>query len=259
MDRKRYKVPFRRGNVPSWICPTCKKGIIKIIPNAFNQEERALSRQARGHEDWEPEWVEYVYSCLLRCSNDACNEIVASSGIGCFDWEPDQDRHEQKWFDYFYVKYFVPHLQLIEIPKNTPEEIVHEMNQSFKLFFCNPSSSLNHIRIAVELILTDFKIKKYIIVRKKRHFISLHKRIDLLPSKFEHLKEELVAIKWLGNAGSHSHKEITIDDVMDAYEIMEFVLKELYEKKAKAVKKLAKKINKNKGPKNSKKKESFDF
>ena len=54
--------------------------------------------------------------------------------------------------------------------------------------------------------------------------------------------------QWLGNAGSHSNHEVTLDDVMDAYEMMEAVLTQLYEPKGDSVKKLVKEINKKKGP-----------
>ena len=50
-----------------------------------------------------------------------------------------------------------------------------------------------------------------------------------------------MAVKWLGNAGSHSHKTISADDVLDAYEIMEEILKKIYITKSEEVKKLAKK------------------
>lgn len=48
------------------------------------KEERRDSRD-HSHEAWEPEWIQYVYSCLLVCSNDQCKEVVASSGsTDCF-------------------------------------------------------------------------------------------------------------------------------------------------------------------------------
>ncbi len=64
----------------------------------------------------------------------------------------------------------------------------------------------------------------------------------------ENYKEFLLAIKWLGNAGSHPDI-ITTDDVMDTYEIMEHVLENIYENKEKNIRKIAKRINKRKGPK----------
>jgi len=58
----------------------------------------------------------------------------------------------------------------------------------------------------------------------------------------------ILAIKWLGNAGSHGHAEVTMDDVMDAYELTEHILEEIYEPKLKKLKAIAKKVNKKKGP-----------
>jgi hypothetical protein len=70
----------------------------------------------------------------------------------------------------------------------------------------------------------------------------------MLPSKHNNLKELLVAIKWLGNAGSHNSTEITRDDVLDAYEIMALVLKQVLSSDEAHVKKMVKEINKKKGP-----------
>ncbi len=56
-----------------------------------------------------------------------------------------------------------------------------------------------------------------------------------------------MAIKWLGNAGSHCGDKMTFDDVFDGYDMLSFILDELYDNKHEHVKKLAKKINKKKG------------
>ncbi len=80
-------------------------------------------------------------------------------------------------------------------------------------------------------------------------FIPLHRRIQLLPTTLQHVQDLFFAIKWLGNAGSHSNSPVTMDDVFDAYELMEELLTEVYANKRKHVKSLAKKINKRKGPK----------
>ena len=118
--------------------------------------------------------------------------------------------------------------------------------QSFELFFCNPPSSANHIRVALEKLLNHLKVKQYEIIKGRKRFISLHKRIEIISTKYRGLKEDFLALKWLGNAGSHSHKIIMIDDVIDAYEIFESVLHELF--KSKSIRKLVKQINKKKGP-----------
>ncbi|MGB3133805.1 MAG: DUF4145 domain-containing protein, partial [Candidatus Macondimonas sp.] len=83
----------------------------------------------------------------------------------------------------------------------------------------------------------------------KRRFISLHQRIALLPPKYAHLKDLILAIKWLGNAGSHDGgSEVTLDDVMDSYELTEHILQEVYAPKLEKLQKIAKNVNKKKGP-----------
>lgn len=151
--------------------------------------------------------------------------------------------------DYFKPLFFNPHLKLIQIPEQTPEKVSDSLNESFKLFFSSPSAASNHLRAAIEGLLTDFKVKRYETSGGKRRIISLHRRINLLPGKFNDLKELFYAVKWLGNAGSHSGETLTVDDVMDAYEIIEHILAEVYDSKSTKVKTLAKKVNKAKGPK----------
>jgi hypothetical protein len=122
------------------------------------------------------------------------------------------------------------------------------LNESFKLFFSSPSAASNNVRIAIEELLTELKVKRFNVSKGRRLFINLHQRIESLPAKYAQFKDMILAIKWLGNAGSHGHSEVTIDDAMDAYELTEHILKEIYEPKAKKLKALAKKVNKKKGP-----------
>lgn len=149
--------------------------------------------------------------------------------------------------DVFRPKFFEPHLKLIEIPSKCPKQIVDPLNESFKLYFSAPGAASNSVRVAIEELLTELKVKRFDIVKKKRRMISLHQRISLLPAKHVELKEMLTAIKWIGNAGSHGGERITHDDVLDAFELTEHVLGEIYSPKAKLAA-LAKKVNKKKGP-----------
>lgn len=255
MDIKLYKLPFSKERFPSWVCPTCGKYALKIKKDTFTSVETSGSSQARGHDEWDPQWIEYVYSCLLVCSSEACKEVVANSGEGFVDVDFEYDENgqlDQKWADFFRPKFFHPHLKLFSLPQGVPKDVVEEINQSFELFFCNPPSASNHIRIALENLLTYMKVKRFETRNGKKIFLNLHKRIDLIPVKYQNLKDFCLAIKWLGNAGSHSDRKITLDDVMDAYEIMDEVLKGLFEKKQEHIKKLVKTINKKKGPKGKK-------
>lgn len=252
MDRKAFKISFKKLGVTKFPCPSCGKGLLSIKKDTFKCKETNSSANAHRDEEWGPEYINYVYSCLLECTNSVCKDNISSTGIGSVDQDysyNEEGQTEVEYADFFRPNFFTPHLKIFTIPINTPESVSSEINISFALFFADSSSSANHIRIALENLLTHLKVKKFKAVGGKRLHLSLHSRIELLPKSFDHVKDIFMAIKWLGNAGSHSQHAVTIDDVLDAYELMEELLVEVFTKNRKAVKTLAKKINKKKGPK----------
>jgi hypothetical protein len=251
VDRKIFKTPTSVSNPSQWPCPTCSKGVLKTQKTHSRIEEIKKSKNMHNHPDWEPEWITLTISAMHECTNPECKEKVAYIGVG----QPVENQgfdsdgtpylnHENEYVP----KFFFPHLNIFQIPPNTPIEIKSEIEKSFSLFFASPSATSNHTRRAIELLLTHLKVKRYgTTKKKKRYIIPLHQRIELLPKKLHNLEDLFMAIKWLGNAGSHPSK-ISIDDVMDSYDILEEIFKELFEKRRKRVKNLAKKINKKKGP-----------
>ena len=143
--------------------------------------------------------------------------------------------------------YFYPNLKFFNIPNGTPEDVVDEVNKSFALFFSDPSSAVSHIRISLEYLLNNLTIKRYINTGKGRKYLALHNRIDLLPKRYDHVKELFLAVKWIGNAGSHSNKEVGKNNVFDCYELMSELLSEVISNRSEKTKALAKQINKKKG------------
>lgn len=233
------------------MCPTCGKGTLRIVDGSFVSAELKSSRDEHSHEAWDPEWIRYVYSCSLDCSNVKCKERVVSAGTGHVDSYAvvdDAGDVDLEYADFFRPQFFEPPLVIIPIPQACPDSVRTPLVESFRLFFCSPSAASNSIRVTVESLLTELHVKRYDVRGGRRVFLSLHHRISLLPSKYSDLKDMLLAIKWLGNAGSHETGAVTLDDVMDAYELIAHVLEELYMTKTKALKAMAKRINKKKGP-----------
>ena len=237
-----------------WNCPSCGKGFLKIKKDTFHHEETRDSQKAQSSEDWMPEWFESLYSCLLECNNPACKDIVSSSGVGFLEQYIDFDQKGTSFHDYrecYFPKYFSPNLKIFDYQKSIPDEVKFELENSFSLFFCDPPSSANHIRMALENLLTCMKIKQFRIQNRKRSYLSLHDRIKLLPKKYQDIQEIFLAVKWLGNAGSHSGTTVSSDDVLNAYELMEKLLTEVFDDESNKIKELAREINKNKGPSKS--------
>jgi hypothetical protein len=222
------------------------------MKDSFHFAERRLSREAHQSDAFDPDWIEYTYSGLLQCTNDQCKENVSSSGVGGVDLDVVFGRDgepDQSWEDFFRPKYFEPPLAIIDIPSECPVSVSEPLQESFRLFFCSPAAASNNVRIALEALLTELGVKRFVVKGGKRQFLNLHFRIGLLPPKHSELRDLLFAIKWLGNAGSHANSSVTLDDVMDAYELVDHVLQELFAQKAKKAKALAKLVNKKKGPK----------
>ncbi|GKW27521.1 hypothetical protein PEC331060_06990 [Pectobacterium carotovorum subsp. carotovorum] len=80
---------------------------------------------------------------------------------------------------------------------------------------------------------------------------SLHGRIEALPERFNEHKAALMAIKWLGNAGSHALDRVNPFDIDQAYRIIEFVLSKLYAGSTKSIKQLAADLDKRFRPEQS--------
>jgi hypothetical protein len=217
LDRKQLMLPFLLASPPDWTCPTCNKGVLLIKEDSFVKQETRQSKLEWTHEAWDPDWIRYVYSCVLQCNNAKCKEHVFSVGTGTVGYNLEEDsngRIEQVTDDFFIPRFFEPHLCIIQIPENCPASISNPLKESFNLFFSSPNAAANNIRIAIEELLTELRVKRFIITKgRQRRPINLHQRIDLLPAKYAKHKDMMLAIKWLGNAGSHDHGKVTANDV----------------------------------------------
>ncbi len=250
LDKRLLTSGFENNQSNYWHCPKCSHGYLKIEKDTFICRETASSERYHTSVNWELTCINYIYSCIFKCSNYDCNERFSSSGVGSvefIDVEEDDGYQRKIYGDYFQPYYFYPPLQIINISSNVPKNIADKLMKSFELFFCSPSSSANYARSALELILTKLKIPKTTIKNHKRVKLNLHNRIDKLPEKYKALKETLIAIKWIGNEGSHSNEELTKDNVLELYEILEYALNEIFDNKTQNLKKKVKKINKAKG------------
>jgi len=247
-----WKNPFKTTEVPGWTCPTCDKGILQASKKDFTVIESPSSVEAHSHEAWEPDWITGHFSGLLKCSNERCGDRIGIIGEMSMTDEPDDD-YDGSYFGLKFVEilnptYFFPHLKIFQIHPDVPEEIKEAINNSFKLYWVDTASCANKIRIVVELIMDEQKIQSTYIERKKRKVYNLHKRIELFKSKKAEEADLFMAIKWIGNSGSHKGQDLTKDDLLDAYEILSHVTAKLYEKTSKRIKAITKKINLRKKP-----------
>lgn len=242
---------FTKTAVPSIPCPSCHEGRLVHSKGFVQESTNAWTKRNHNEVDWDNEWTQSHFSAVLLCSNSTCKEAVHMVGEGRVEEvnvEIDDHYGPMGQLDtVFTPMYFVPPLQIFDCPSMTPETVRQQVMASFAVFFSDASSSANRVRSAVEFLLTSLKVPKKVKTKKgKFQTLTLHGRIERLGAKYANIKDLLLAVKWIGNTGSHA-TEISRVAVMDAYDMLEHCLDLLYgEKKDLMI--LAKAINRKKGP-----------
>jgi hypothetical protein len=249
MKRQLWQQSLSRSTCPPWPCSICKSGVLVLVPKSLSHEETVSSSSAHSHDAFEPDWIEYAFMAWAQCSNAKCKQKYAISGRGGVTPEVVDDEGSWSWEDFFDPKHCFPALRVIEIPAACPENVVNELEASFELFWINPAACAGRIRVALEHLMNHMGVPKR---RKKKdgsfHELSLHGRIEAFAGKDKTSGSHLMALKWLGNAGSHEGG-VKADDLLDAFEVLEHVLQEVIDGKAAKISKLARKLLKAHGKK----------
>jgi len=249
MNRNDWREDFdlSEGQPIPWPCPACAQRALSVASGSIHIEETASSKAATSEEAWDPEWTERRFVCLLKC---ACSETVAVAGVQHVEeafFATARNGEHTVYIDVSKPRFFEPALRIIEVSANVPREIRDELETSFVVFWCDLESCANRLRASVEKLMDHDGIAKTYVSGGKRRPLALHSRIQRYATIGGAFGEELTAVKWLGNAGSHS-AAIRRDDVFDGYDIVEHVLREIFEQPAKRIARIAKTINKTKKP-----------
>jgi hypothetical protein len=120
-----------------------------------------------------------------------------------------------------------------------------EVERAAAILFADYNSSANRLRVAIEKLLTSRGVEGGYSAR-------LHDRLNG-PFRRDHpdAARLLMAIKWIGNSGSHEHGTVTIDDLFDSIDFFSHALDIIYpvaDNRRKDALAKAEKVNKNKGP-----------
>ncbi|MFP8661484.1 DUF4145 domain-containing protein [Enterobacter kobei] len=125
------------------------------------------------------------------------------------------------------------------LPEQCPRNVAEPLKESFALFPGAPGAAANTIRIALEQMMDALGVQA---------MRSLHHRIEALPAAYAEHREALMAIKFLGNAGSHELDRVTTLDIEHAFFITEFVLRKIYAGSTQSVRQLVNRLTAQFGP-----------
>ena len=140
-------------------------------------------------------------------------------------------------------RFFYPAVPIFPLPANVPARIAEPLRQSFALFWSNPNAAANSLRVAVEAIMDFRGVRKTAVNSKgKRVALMLHGRIEEFKKANSDLGEKLMAIKWLGNSGSHL-TGISKKNLYAGYSLVDYVMEEMFEARKKQLDYLANRAN----------------
>lgn len=267
MNRELWKRrSFNEKSPTQYPCPRCYVGILKRVwlKKEITSEGRFFC-QLGGVPI---EGIEHVFSGMLKCSDQSCEELVSFGGICNEDVEEFEEMPNGEYSNYYITvyepKFFYPNLRLFKLPEEISQEIKKQIDLSFSHFFNDLSSSANRIRTTIEIILDEINAPNYHMPlinrsgcpirntscskhtttakRKKKKFRNLHQRIEnYAKKKNKKVGNLLLANKIIGNEGSHIGL-VELEDILDAYEILEEILKRLFIKSELKIEALAKEI-----------------
>jgi hypothetical protein len=194
-----------------------------------------------------------VFICTLRCAIDLCAEKLAVSGwydVAVFD-TPEVSQEEEE----YHPLSITPAPPLIRLPSDCPQGVQAEVRAAFAAFWADKAACLNHIRQAVELLLTRIRVPRFRMVNThgvtRRRRRTLHDRIEWLRATrptCNSLCDQLRAVKHLGNVGSHPGIKVADGDVFDGFDILERILVERYENTGSELAQMVREINRREGP-----------
>jgi len=249
--KKPLKTYFTRNTSEDFLCPTCLIGHLSIENNSLQIKSTAeFNKLSPEHQNYVEAYniLELPFTVFLSCSNKNCNENVAVIGKTKDENfynppHPDPDIDTSVVIETFRPIAFYPPVPLIELPKRLPDNIKDELYRSFKLFWGDLAACSNALRTTVEVLLDNFNIDR---TKTKDHKIvelSLHQRIEKFTKTINsEIGDFLMSIKWVGNSGSHS-SQLNFEYLSNAFEMIEYALIELYDKRTERLKKISKEIN----------------
>lgn len=232
MNEKFLNLHFIGPDIPMWPCPSCAHGVLLVYDNKFDNHLDAASKKEGGEYWFDPDMNKFVFSSTMECN--VCKETVIVSGIGGVEEDWGEDAYVQRqWYEYYTPTYFQPALRIIEVPQNDKisAKLLDLLGKSFSLFWCDYDACANRIRATLEVLLDDMGIPRRMKLDAKRD-MSLHDRIELIEaaagSELDDVKQMIMAVKWLGNAGTHELDGIDRAELIDGYKMLELSLHRLY-------------------------------
>jgi hypothetical protein len=229
-----------QGEAPLYPCPHCDKGILLLEKGSLTFHSTVASLRAQPDEGWDPDVAVYAFSCWLKCAAPKCGGFVAVVGRGHEDagWD---DELGTVWEKRFRPRFAWPMPPVFPLPQPCPDTVTSALQASFAALWSDQSAAASRLRVAIEYLLDEIGVQCRRRSTQGYERLSLHVRIELLAKAEPQVAANLMAIKWLGNTGTHE-MAVTLQELLSAYEIMEHAMESLLRQRARRADVLAKEL-----------------
>ena len=222
---------FPDDEIPALPCPWCDRGNLCYMDKTLRLEEPEADKIAERNGEISPLDAQYRFILFLKCAVPNCGQVVSVHGNARLHerdrWSNDEDR-----FCYaLFPKGMHPAPPLATIPSETPPQVANELEVAFSLFWVDLGSCANWLRISVECILDEFGLPVG----------NLAARIQAFKNADPEHAVTFDALRHVGNVGSHEG-EVSRETILDAFEIYQDALAELFGKRKTRIDALKQKI-----------------
>jgi hypothetical protein len=140
----------------------------------------------------------------------------------------------------------------VDCPSSTPGPVAAAGRAAAEIVWIDPAGAAGRLRIAVEELLTAQRVPRYRMEMKpgrpaKRVRRTTHKRIELFAQRKPQVAQVLMAVKWIGNTGSHEGS-LEIEDVLEGAEMLGLALRLLYDPSQSNLMRRVAAVNRHSGP-----------
>ena len=158
VDRSLWHAAFLPTELPHYPCPRCNKPGLTLEQETLHVEETLTSKRNKKSPEWEPEWSDQKFVCLLKCTK--CGDLVSVSGVIAV--EPNYDEEGNWHYEGFLEpKSMYPAPPTIVLPDGLPTPVRSELEFAFQFYWGDFGACAMKIRTSVERLMDHFKVARF--------------------------------------------------------------------------------------------------
>jgi hypothetical protein len=230
---------------PIILCPVCRAASLEPTIDKFEDID-TLNMMTVDDPEFEFTSFGGFFHGVISCPRSPCGNKSVVAGRWELDPSPLPPDDSMKSYDSeayinYYITYIFPTLRLMEYPIGVPDKIKDPVAAAELVLLSDASAAANRIRIAIEALLDCQGVRKC--PPGKRSRLTTDARIGQFRQKNSAAASFLMAVKWIGNAGSHDREIVPLESVLEGFELFARAVELIYDPHEKALERRAAIIN----------------